>query len=57
MLNFEPSNLMFFKTYKTEFEEIVVKCMDQNGRLLEIENKFNLKLLIDKYRTKTKKIC
>ena len=48
---------MFFKTYKTEFEEIVVKCMDQNGRLLEIEDEFNLKLLIDKYRTKTMKIC
>ena len=36
--------------------------MDQNGRPLEIEDKFNLTLLINRndvifYRTKNKKIC
>ena len=32
LLNVEPSNLVFLKTYDTEF-------MDQNGRPLETENK------------------
>ena len=30
------------KTYNTEFDEIIITSMDQNGRLLEIENKVNL---------------
>ena len=30
------------KTYNTEFDEIIITFMDQNGRLLEIENKVNL---------------
>ena len=37
-LNAEPSNLVFLKTYNT----------DQNGRLLEIEDKVNLPLCINK---------
>ena len=47
-LNIEPSNLVFLKTYNTEFDEIVIKFTDQNGRLLRIENKFNLTLLVNK---------
>ena len=30
------------KTYNTEFDEIIITFTDQNGRLLEIENKINL---------------
>ena len=30
-LNFEPSNLMFLKTYNTEFDEIIIRLLDQNG--------------------------
>ena len=37
-LNEEPSNLVFLKTYNTEFDDIV-KLMDQNGRPLETKLK------------------
>ena len=47
MLNVELSNLVFLKTYNTEFDEIIT-FTDLNGRLLEIEDKFNLTLLINK---------
>ena len=36
LLNFPPSNLVFLKTYNTEFDEIIITFMDQDGRLLEI---------------------
>ena len=48
LLNVEPSNLVFLKTYNTEFDEIIIIFMDQNGRLLEIEGKVNLTLLLRK---------
>ena len=48
MLNVEPCNLMFLKTYNTEFDEIVITFTDQNGRPLEIEDKVNLTLGINK---------
>ena len=32
LLNVKPSNLVFLKTYNTEFDEIIVTFMDQNGR-------------------------
>ena len=38
------------KTHNTEFQEIVITFTDQNGRLLEIEHKVNLTLLINKYK-------
>ena len=31
LLNLEPSNLVFLKTYNTEFDEIIVTFTDQNG--------------------------
>ena len=46
LLNVEPSNSVFLKTYKTEFDEIIITYMDQNDRALEIEKKVNLTLLI-----------
>ena len=48
MLNVEPSNLVFLKTYNTEFDEIIITFTNQNGRPLEIEDKVNLTLLINK---------
>ena len=48
LLNAEPSIFMFLKTYNTEFDEIIITFMDQNGRPLEIEDKVNLTLLINK---------
>ena len=48
LLNVEPSNLVFLKTYNTEFDEIIITFTDQNGRPLKIEDKDNLVLLINK---------
>ena len=48
LLNVEPSNLVFLKTYNTDFDEIIITFIDQNGRPLEIEDKVNLTLLINK---------
>ena len=47
VLNIEPGNLVFLKTYNTEFDEMIT-FTDQNGRPLEIEGKVNLTLLINK---------
>ena len=48
LLNVETSNLVFLKTYNTDFDEIIITFTDQNGKPLEIEDKVNLTLLIDK---------
>ena len=40
---------MFLRTSSTEFEGVVITFTDQNGRPLEIEDKVNLTLLINKY--------
>ena len=37
LLNVEPSNLAFLKTYNTELNEITITFTDQNGRPLETE--------------------
>ena len=47
LLNVELSNLVFLKTCNTKFDEIVVTFTDQNGKPLEIEDKVNLKLVIN----------
>ena len=49
MLNVEPSNLVFLKIYN-EFDEIIIIFTDQSGRPLEIEDKVNLTLLINKQK-------
>ena len=43
-----PGNVVFLKIYNTEFDEIIITFMDQNGRPLEIKDKVNLTLLINK---------
>ena len=48
LLSDEPSNLVFLKTYNTKFDEIIITFTDQNGRPLEIKDKVNLALLINK---------
>ena len=48
LLHVEPSSLVFLKAYNTEFDEVIVIFADQNGRPLELENKVNLTLLINK---------
>ena len=42
------SNLVFLKTYNTEFDEIFITITGQNGRPLEIKDQVNLTLLINK---------
>ena len=39
LLNVEPRNLLFLKTYNTEFDDIIITFTDKNGRLFEIEEK------------------
>ena len=49
LLNVEPNNyLVLLKTYNTEFDEVIITFTNQNGRLLEVEDKVNLALLINK---------
>ena len=72
MLNVEPSNSVFLKTYNTEFDEIIIiiTFTDKNGgRLLEIEDKINFINFVNFYwllinrndaifcRIKNNKIC
>ena len=45
LLNVEP-NLVFFKIFNTEFDDII-KFTNKNGRQLEIEDKANLALLVN----------
>ena len=47
LLNVEPSNLVFLKTYNTDSDEIIVTFTDQNGRPLEVEDRVSLTLLIN----------
>ena len=48
LLNVEANNLVFLRTYNIEFDQTIIKFTDQNGRSLEIKNKINLTLLINK---------
>ena len=47
LLNIEPSNLVFLKTYNIEFDEIIITFTDENVRPSEI---VNLTLLINKQK-------
>ena len=48
LLNVEPSNFVFLETYNTKFDEIIITISDQNSKPLEIEDKVDLILLINK---------
>ena len=48
LLNAGLINLVFLETYITKFNKIIITFMDQYSRSLEIEDKVNLILLIDK---------
>ena len=48
LLNVNPNYLVFLKTYNTEFDDVTITSTDEKGRLLEIEDKVNLTLLINK---------
>ena len=46
LLNVEQSNLVFSKTYNTEFDDITIRFTYQNGRTLEIDTKLNWHFLL-----------
>ena len=46
LLNVKPSNLVFLKTYNTEFDQIIIPFMDQNVRPLETEEEINSTFLL-----------
>ena len=48
LLNVEPSRSVFLKIHNAEFDGIIITFTDQNSRPLEIEEKVNLTLLINK---------
>ena len=50
LLNIEPSNLVFLKTYNTDFDDITITFTDENSRPLEIKDKVILTLLIKKQK-------
>ena len=50
LLNVKTSNLGFLKTYNIELVETIITFTDRNGRLLEIEDKVKLTLLINKQK-------
>ena len=41
-------NLVFSKTFNTEFDETIITFTNQNGRPLEAKGKVHLTLLINK---------
>ena len=56
LLKVEPNNLMFSRTCIAEFVHITITFTYKNGRLLEIQDKVNLTLLLF-HRTENKEIC
>ena len=45
LLEISPTNHIFLKTFKSEYDEIIVWFTDQNSQLLEIEDRINLTML------------
>ena len=45
LVNVAHCNLASLKTYKNKFVDIIILFTDQNGKLLEIENKVIMTLL------------
>ena len=46
LLDISSSNDIFLKTFNSEYDEIVVWLTDQNSKLLEIEDRINLTMVI-----------
>ena len=46
LLEFSPANHTFLKTFHSEFQEVRVSFTDQTSKLLEVEDKINLTLII-----------
>ena len=48
LLNVETNNVVFLKSFSTEFDNITITFTVQNSGLLETEEKFKFTLLINK---------
>ena len=46
LLEFSPANHIFLKTFNSEYNEIIVWFTDQNSKVLEIEDRTNLTMVI-----------
>ena len=46
LLEISPTNHIFLKTFNSEYDEIIVCFTDQNSKLLEIEDRINLTMVI-----------
>ena len=46
LLEISPTNYIFLKTFNSKYNEIKVWFTDQNSKLLEIEDRINLTLVI-----------
>ena len=46
LLDISPSNHIFLKTFKSEYDEIIVWFTDQNSKPLKIEDRVNLTMVI-----------
>ena len=46
LLDISPSNHIFFKTFNSEYDEIIVWLTDQNSKPLQIEDRINLTMVI-----------
>ena len=47
LLEIYPANQIFLKTFNTEYSEIKVWFTDQNSKLLEIEDRIDLTMVIE----------
>ena len=47
LLDISPNNFIFLKTFNSEFSYIEVWFTDHNAKLLEIEDKINITLVIN----------
>ena len=46
LLEISPANLIFLKTFNSQYDEIIVWLTDQNSKALEIEDRTNLTMII-----------
>ena len=49
LLEILPPNHIFLKIFNSEFQEIKVWFTDQNSKLLEVEDKTNLTLIVKQH--------
>ena len=56
LISISPHSLVFLKTMNTEFSEIEIWFTDQNNNALEIEDNFNISLIINTSYLRSKEL-